>query len=171
MDRPRLRLEHQSKHHLHVLHAISIVFCLPMHECYHEPGTGEAAVDASAVAISSGRLRSAVGAGILFNMFNLSRNDGRIWGLILNLLSRILSTGQKKKNRCVRCCCKQAKQLRPCGMISWKFVSTSGKSITSPLSPFVDLPASLCVFSAFNCKASSLLHSHLQSRLTAMAWL
>lgn len=64
MGRPRLSLEHQSKHHLLALHAISIEFCLPMHECYHEPGTGGAAVDASAVAISSGRLRSAVGAGI-----------------------------------------------------------------------------------------------------------
>lgn len=64
MGRPRLSLEHQSKHHLLALHAISIEFCLPMHECYHEPGTGGAAVDASAVANSSGRLRSAVGAGI-----------------------------------------------------------------------------------------------------------
>ena len=63
-DRPQLKLGHQSKLRHLGLQLVSIEY----HRCegsdYDGPGTGGAAVEASAVVISSGRLRSAVGAGI-----------------------------------------------------------------------------------------------------------
>lgn len=127
-------LEHRSIFRHLVLQVVSLVHQSCKHEALSldEPTAGGAAVDASVVAISSGRLRSAVGAGIvsinwLLSPYRWERNV-QAPGMYKNPLSRIFIKAEREKSGVsINFGCKQSKLYRPCGMISWKIVPTPGK--------------------------------------------